>query len=146
MEIARSCLTLCDPQGPYSPRDSPGKNTGVGSLSLLQGTFLAQEWNRGLLHCRWILYQLSSQGSHQRGLRGYLEPHGWPLVRGVTAAGSSGYSNTVKPGISHPLLSLTHHGGENLMLNHRHFNNGKNKPSKSHCQAYTLPVSVFNLL
>ena len=45
--------------------ESPGKpkNTGVGSLSLLQGIFLTQESNWGLLHCRWILYQLSYQGS-----------------------------------------------------------------------------------
>ena len=39
------------------------KNTGVGSLSLLQGIFLTQELNQVLLHCRWILYQLSYQGS-----------------------------------------------------------------------------------
>ena len=38
------------------------KNTGVGTLSLLQRIFLSQESNRGLLHCRWILYQLSYQG------------------------------------------------------------------------------------
>ena len=38
-------------------------NTGVGSLSLLQGIFLTQESNRGLLHCRQILYWLSYQGS-----------------------------------------------------------------------------------
>ena len=43
----------------------PGKpmNTGVGSLSLLQGIFPAQESNTGLVHCRQILYQLSYQGS-----------------------------------------------------------------------------------
>ena len=35
------------------------KNTGVGSLSLLQGIFPTQELDWGLLHCRWILYQLS---------------------------------------------------------------------------------------
>ena len=35
------------------------KNTGVGSLSLLQRIFLTQTLNRGLLHCRQILYQLS---------------------------------------------------------------------------------------
>ena len=47
------------------PSEPPGKpkNTGVGSLSLLQGIFLTQELNWGLLHCRWILYQLSYQGS-----------------------------------------------------------------------------------
>ena len=39
------------------------KNTGVGSLSLLQWIFLTQELNQGLLHCRQILYQLSYQGS-----------------------------------------------------------------------------------
>ena len=42
------------------PAEPPGKpKTGVGSLSLPQGIFLTQEWNRDLLHCGWILYQLS---------------------------------------------------------------------------------------
>ena len=47
------------------PAEPPGKhkNTGVGSLSLLQGISLTQGSNRGLLHCRWILYQLSHQES-----------------------------------------------------------------------------------
>ena len=40
-------------------------NTGVGSLSLLQGIFLTQESNWGILPCRKILYQLSYQGSPQ---------------------------------------------------------------------------------
>ena len=55
-----------EPRSPTSQADSlpsepPGKpkNTGVGSLSLLQGIFLTKESNRGLLHCRRILYQLS---------------------------------------------------------------------------------------
>ena len=51
------------PHGLYNPWNSPGQNTGVGSLSLLQGIFLTQELNQGLLHCRQILYQLSYQGS-----------------------------------------------------------------------------------
>ena len=38
------------------PWNYPGKNTGVGSRSLLQGI---QGLNRGLLHCRQILYHLS---------------------------------------------------------------------------------------
>ena len=38
------------PYGLYSPRNSPGQNTGVGSLSLLQGIFLTQGSNPGLLH------------------------------------------------------------------------------------------------
>ena len=45
------------------PWNSPGQNTRVSSLSLLQGIFPTQESNWGLLHCRWILYQLSYQGS-----------------------------------------------------------------------------------
>ena len=44
------------------PQGKP-KNTGLGSLSLLQGIFLTQESNQGLLHCRQLLYQLSYQGS-----------------------------------------------------------------------------------
>ena len=44
------------------PQGKP-KNTGVGSLSLLQQIFPTQESNQGLLHCRQILYQLSYQGS-----------------------------------------------------------------------------------
>ena len=46
----------------YSLWNSPGQDTGVGSLSLLQGIFLTQGSNPGLLHCRRILYQLSHQG------------------------------------------------------------------------------------
>ena len=38
------------------------KNNGVGSVSLLQGIFLTQESNVGLLHCKRIIYQLSYQG------------------------------------------------------------------------------------
>ena len=98
-EVAQSCPTLCEPID--CPWNSPGQDTGVGSLSFLQGIFpnpgikprspklqvdslpaepqgkpknsgvvslsllqqifLTQELNRGLLHCRWILDQLSYQ-------------------------------------------------------------------------------------
>ena len=45
------------------PSEQPGKpkNTEVLSLSLLQGNLLIQESNQGLLHCRWILYQLATR-------------------------------------------------------------------------------------
>ena len=51
--------------GPHglSPWNSPGKNTGVGSHSLLQGIFLTQGSNPGHLHCRRILYHWNHQGS-----------------------------------------------------------------------------------
>ena len=54
--------------GIYTPWNSPGQNTGVGSLSLLQGSFPTQGSNPGLPHWRQILYQLSHQGSHILGL------------------------------------------------------------------------------
>ena len=47
---------------PAEPQEKP-KNIRVGSLSLLQEIFPTQESNQGLLHCRWILYQMSYQGS-----------------------------------------------------------------------------------
>ena len=50
------------PQELYSPWNSPGQNTGVGSLSLLQGIFPTQGLNGGLPHCRQILHQQSHQG------------------------------------------------------------------------------------
>ena len=51
------------PHGVYSPWNSPVKDTGVGSLSLLHGISPTQGLNPGLLHCRWIIYQLSHKGS-----------------------------------------------------------------------------------
>ena len=66
--VAQSCPTLCDPTDHSPPgssvhEDSPGEHTGVGCHALLQGIFLTQEWIQGLLHCRWILYQLNYQGN-----------------------------------------------------------------------------------
>ena len=49
--------------GLYSPWNTPGQNTGVGSLSLLQWIFSTQRSNPGLQHCRQILYQLSTKRS-----------------------------------------------------------------------------------
>ena len=45
------------------PWNSPGKNTGVRCHFLLQGIFLTQVLNLGLLHYKEILYRLSHQGS-----------------------------------------------------------------------------------
>ena len=57
--------------------NSPGQNTGMGSLSFLHGTLPTQGWNPGLLHCRQILYQL--KGILQKGsvlnLINYQRPH-----------------------------------------------------------------------
>ena len=66
--VAQSCLTFCSPMDCSPPgssvhEDSPGKNTGVDCHDFLQGIFPTQGLNPGLLHCRWILYHLSHQGS-----------------------------------------------------------------------------------
>ena len=83
-EVAQSCLTLSDPMDCSLPSSSvhgifqarvvewgaiafsepqgKPKNTGVASLSLLQGIFQTQESNQGLVHYRQILYQLSYEG------------------------------------------------------------------------------------
>ena len=75
------------PHGLYSPWNSPGQNTGVGSLSLLQRIFPTQGLNPGLLHCRQILYQLSHKGSPRilewvayAFSRGSSQPRNWTQV------------------------------------------------------------------
>ena len=54
-----SCMT-----GSFLTSEPPGKprNTGIGSLSLLQGICPTQESNRGVLHCRLMLYMLRFPG------------------------------------------------------------------------------------
>ena len=52
---------------PCTAWNSPGQNTGAGSLSLLQGIFPTQGSNSGLPHCGLILYQLSHKGSPKLG-------------------------------------------------------------------------------
>ena len=63
VKVTQPCPTLCDPMDLNSPRNSPGQNTGVGSLSFLQRIFPTQGSNPWLLHSRRILYQRSYQGS-----------------------------------------------------------------------------------
>ena len=61
--VAQLCPILCDPTRLLYLWDSPGKNAGVGCHFLLQGIFLTQGSNLGLLHCWQILYYLSHQGN-----------------------------------------------------------------------------------
>ena len=69
--VAESCLTLCDPMDCSPPGssvhvDSPGKNTGVGCHSFLQGLFPTQGSNPGLPLCRWILYYWATREAWYR--------------------------------------------------------------------------------
>ena len=62
---SKTCSVMSNflwPHGLYTPWNSLGQNTKVGSLSLLQGIFPTSGSNPCLLHCRWILYQLSHKG------------------------------------------------------------------------------------
>ena len=66
--VAQSFLTLRDPVDcglldSSVHGDSPGKNTRMGYYALLQGIFPTQGSTWGLLHAKWILYQLNYQGS-----------------------------------------------------------------------------------
>ena len=68
---SESCSVVSNSLQPHelhSSWNSPGQNTGVGSRFLLQRIFLTQGLNQGLSHCRWILYQLSHQGSPSKSL------------------------------------------------------------------------------
>ena len=70
VKVAQSCPTICNPMDcmDYIVHTVHGVLQArilgwVGSLSLLQGIFLTQGLNLGLLHCRQILYQLNHKGS-----------------------------------------------------------------------------------
>ena len=60
VKVTQSCPALCESDSPWN---SPGQNTGGGSLSLLQGIFPTQGSNPGPPHCRQILYQPSYQAA-----------------------------------------------------------------------------------
>ena len=62
VKVTWSCPTHCDPME-YTIHGILQAREKVGSLFLLQGIFPTQESNRGLLHSKQILYQLSHQGS-----------------------------------------------------------------------------------
>ena len=123
VKVSQSCPTLCHSMDyTYSPWNSPGRNTGMGrlslspgdlpkpgieprsptlwmdslpagpqrkpkntrlgSLSLLKQMLLIQESNRGLLHCRQILYQLNYQESWWQGKMVYpLWKPVWPFLK-----------------------------------------------------------------
>ena len=78
------------PHGLYSPLNSLRQNTGVGSLSFLQGIFPTQGLNPDLSHCRWILYQLNHKENPKilewvayPFSRGSSQPRNWTRVSRV---------------------------------------------------------------
>ena len=63
--------------------NSPGQNTGVGSLSLLQEIFPNQGSNPGLPHCRQMLYQLSHKWSLYQNTNGIFHELGQLILNFV---------------------------------------------------------------
>ena len=92
---------------PAEPKGKP-KNTGVGSLSLVQQIFLTQESNWGVLHCKWILYQLRYQGS--RNIRKVFK------ILSVTKEISSTTCGSVPPFLLCLDLPLENHFVKNFCL------------------------------
>ena len=85
------------------PWNSPGKNTGVDSHSLLQGIFQTQGSNPGLPYCRQILYHLSHQGSPSKFIDViYVKSHIWVPTDGSTIAGLFSWADS-------PALGWTSH-------------------------------------
>ena len=68
------------PHGLYSPWNSPGQNTRVSSLFLLQGIFPAQGSNPCLPHCREVLYQLSHKGILEWLAYPFSSGSSWPYI------------------------------------------------------------------
>ena len=64
VKVAQSCQSLCDPMDYTVHGILQGKNTGVGSLSLLHGIIPTQGSNPGLLHCRQILTSWATIEAH----------------------------------------------------------------------------------
>ena len=98
MLITKLYPTLCDPMDSSPPGSSvhsclefSSKNTRVGCPSLLQGIFPTQGSNPGLLHCRWILYQLCHMGSSR-----ILEWVAYPFSRGLPDPGIEPRSLTLQ--------------------------------------------------
>ena len=111
MKIIQSCPILCDPMDLYSPLFSPGQNTRMGSLSLLQGIFPTQGSDPGLPHCRRIPYHLSHQGSPFTSLIPWLPPrpphtHLWimTILRRIKVPEKFAYEPLAKLGFS-PFLT-----------------------------------------
>ena len=63
VKVTQSVQLFATPWTIYSSWNSEGKNTGVGSCSLLQGVFPTKRLNPSLPHCRQMLYLQSHKGS-----------------------------------------------------------------------------------
>ena len=92
------------------PWDSTGKNTGVGSHSLLQGIFPIQGSNPGLAHCRQTLYHLNHQGTpnlSEKGVENVLtHAKSWLIGKDFDAGRDWGQE---KKGMTEDEMARWHH-------------------------------------
>ena len=105
----------CSPPGSSVPKDSPDKNTGVGFHALLQRIFPTQGSNPCLVHCRWILYHLSYQGS-PRILEWVAYPFSsgssWPKSQtGVSCIAGSFFTSWVTREVQHSIEAIKYYVG-----------------------------------
>ena len=63
VKVAQSCLTL-QPHGLYCPWNSPGQNSGVGSLSLLKGIFPTQGLTQVSHTAGWFSTSWATREAH----------------------------------------------------------------------------------
>ena len=89
------------PHGLYSLWNSPGQNTEMGSLFLLQGIFSTQGSNPGLPYCRRILCQLSQRKPKNTRVGSHSLLHGIFPIQG---------SNPGLPYCRRILYHLSHQG------------------------------------
>ena len=102
--------------GLYSPWNSSVQNTGVGSLSLLQGIFPTQGLNLGLPPCSWILNQLSHKGSPRRlewvaypFSSGSSQPRNWTRVSCIAGRFFTNWAIREKKGMTEDEMVGWHH-------------------------------------
>ena len=109
------------PHGLYSPWNSPGQNTAVGSLSLLQRIFPIQGSNPGLPHRERILYQLSHKG-RPRILHPITSPADLPnsgIEQGSPALQVDSLSTELSGKLIAYLIFLPKIIGQNLIMKRR---------------------------
>ena len=152
------------PHGLYSPWNCPCQNTGVGSLSLLQGIFPTQGSNPGLLHCRWILYCLSHQGSrdenstlkvwNQEILRAWLDAPAAGMAAGDSSRKGMSLVQAVLRARGRGSSYLREMCGQNKLVNHLRSSSHNEGPKKQktffseniHRQGNSLEVPWLGLL
>ena len=128
----RKLLSHVQPRLP-TPWHSPGYNTGVGSVPHLQGISPTQGSNPGILHCKWILYQLSYQGRPAHPGEGNNNPLQYSCLENPTDREAW---RAIVHGVAKSWAQLSKCA--HMLTVHKHW---RGKPK--HMEVYEATVSVF---